>query len=231
MRLLAIFTRRLSALALACMLVAGAAIPAAAQNQVPDMTQFGFPQVTGTVNFTPGQATTLTAGNQKLDIPADLLTMPVKFEFLEGDPAFFAQNLTGDDQGKQVLATFAFRVTDPATGQLVGKFDKPVVWSVTGSAIDSESEVYNVSATTPPKITENSTPGTLQGNTLTHSFGGAGVGWIVLGPPAAPAPAGMPTTGAGIFNGVDGILPLALLAGALVLAGGLALRRRARHTA
>ena len=147
--------------------------------------------------------------------------MPVKFEFLEGDPNFFAQNLSGDDQGKQVLATFAFRVTDPATGQLVGKFDKPVVWSVTGAAIDSESDVYNVSAANPPKITENPTKGTLQGNTLTHSFGGAGVGWLVLGPPAAPAPAGMPTTGAGTFNGVDGILPVALLVSALVLVGGL----------
>src|SRR5258706_5449360 len=101
MRLLAILSRRLSALALACMLVAGAAIPAAAQNQVPDLGQFGYPQVTGSVNFTPGQATTLTAGNQKLDIPADLLIMPVKFEFLEVEPAFFAQNLTCDDQGKQ----------------------------------------------------------------------------------------------------------------------------------
>src|SRR5690242_3161163 len=100
MRLLALLSRRLSALALVCLLAAGAAIPAAAQTPAPDMTQFGFPQVTATVNFTPGQATSLTAGNQRVDLPADMLSKPVKFEFLEGDPSFFAQNLSGDDQGK-----------------------------------------------------------------------------------------------------------------------------------
>lgn len=203
-------------------LALGVALPAAAQSTVPDLSQFGFSQVTGTVNFTPGQATTLTAGDQMVVIPADFLTKPVKFEFLEGDPAFFHQNLEADDANEQVIATFAFRVTDTSTGELIGKFDKPVTWSITSSQITSESEVYNSSAANPPKITANSSPGTVAGTTLTHPFGGAGVGWLVLG----PQPAGMPVTGAP--DGMTGVLVAALLGG-LVFTSGLVLRKRAQQ--
>jgi len=220
-----IVIKRLSVFIVLITLALGAALPAAAQSTVPDMTQFGFPQVTGTVNFTPGKATSLTAGDQRVDLPADMLSTPVKFEFLEGDPAFFHQNLEADDASKQVLATFAFRVTDMNTGQLVGRFDKPVTWSITSSQVTSESEVYNSSAANPPKITENSTPGTVAGTTLTHNFGGAGVGWLVLG----PQPVGMPATGApdGTTNG----LVLATLLGALALSSGLVVRRLAHRRA
>lgn len=206
-------------------LALGVAIPAAAQATVPDMTQFGFPQVMATVNFTPGQATSLTAGDQRVDIPADMLSKPVKFEFLEGDPSFFHQNLEADDASKAVLATFAFRVTDTSTGQLVGRFDKPVTWSITNSQITSESEVYNTSPANPPKITANSSPGTVQGTTLTHPFGGAGVGWIVLG---EAQPVGMPATGAP--DGTFSLLMVAFL-GSLIFSSGLVLRKRAKQRA
>src|SRR4051812_19303049 len=77
-----------------CILALWFVIPASAQTgQVPDMTQFGFTRVTGTVTFTPGQAVTLTAGTQTVQLPADFISKTVKFEFLEGDPAFFAANL------------------------------------------------------------------------------------------------------------------------------------------
>src|SRR5438270_902210 len=114
-----------------CLLALALAIPASAQTSTaPDMTQFGFPRVTGSATFTPGQAVTITAGTQTVVLPADFISKTVKFEFLEGDPALFAANL-GAQQGMDVIATFAFRVTDPATGQLVARFDKPVAWSVT----------------------------------------------------------------------------------------------------
>ena len=227
MRLLAILSTRLSALFLACVMVAAFALPAAAQNQVPDMTQFGFPQVADTVTFTPGQATALTAGSLRVAIPADLLTKSVKFELLMGDTAFFAPN-PGASQGKQLLAAFAFRVTDTSTGQLVGKFDKPVVFSITDPRITSDSEIYNTSPANPPNVTDNPSPSTIQGTTLSHPFGGAGVGWLV----ASPAPvAGMPSTGSGILNDVEGILPLALLAGIAVVSSGLTIRRKAKRTA
>lgn len=215
--------RRLSArvllFGLLGVVAAGISVPASAQtSEASDFTQFGFSQVVGTANFTPGQATTLTAGNQKVDIPADFMSKPVKFEFLEGDPSFFAGGVGSDDM---IVATFAFRVTDESTGQLVEKFDKSVMWSITDPAITSKSEVYDTSASNPPKVTDNPEPSTIQGNTLSHTFDGADDGWLVISPALT---AGMPTTG----NSIMGELPLALLAGAVVLAGGLAVRRRAK---
>jgi len=137
--------------------------------------------------------------------------------------------LASDDAGKPVVATFAFRVTDPSTGQLVGKFDKPVMWSDTSGNITSESAVYNTSPANPPKITDNPTPATLQGTTLSHSFGGAGVGWIVVGGAPSQSTPGMPTTGAGSSDAMMGGLALAALLAGLALSGGLVLRRRARR--
>jgi hypothetical protein len=194
-----VLTKRLPVFVLLAALAGWAAMPAAAQTTVPDMTQFGFAQVAATANFTPGQATTVTAGDQKVDIPADFLSKPVKFELLEGDPSFFAQNLTGDDAGKPMVTAFAFRVTDTSTGQLVGKFDKPVMWSITSGNITSESAVYNTSPANPPKITANPSPGTVQGTTLSHPFGGAGVGWIVVGGAPSQSTPGMPTHGRRLY--------------------------------
>ena len=227
MRLSISISKHLSVLLLPIALVAWVALPAAAQTQPPDMTQFGFPQVAATADFTPGQAATVTAGNQTVAIPADLLSKPVKFEFLTGDPSSFASFLEPDDQGKQIIAAFAFRVTDPATGQIVGKFDKPVTWSITDPRITSDSEVYNTTPANPPKVTANSAPGTVQGTTLSHPFGGAGVGWLVLGP---PAPSGMPVTGASSSGTTSAMLILAaLLVGSLTLVGGLVLRLKTKR--
>ena len=205
------------------------AVPASAQTaQVPDMTQFGFPTVGGTVTFTPGTAATVSAGNQKVDLPADFISKTVTFDLLIGDPSTFAPLLTGEDAGKPVLTAFAFRVTDPATGKLIGRFDKPVVYSVTDGSVTSESEVYNTSATNPAKVTDNPTAATIQGTTLSHSFGGAGVGWIVANTIAQTSvPTGMPQTGAGERS----TWLVALFGAALVLLGGLTLRLQARRRA
>jgi hypothetical protein len=229
------FGALLMAAALAVLSLVAAGRPASAQTSgPPDLAQFGYPRVAGSVTFTPGTAATITAGNQQVILPADFISKTVQFELLEGDPQFFAPLLAGDDQGRPVLATFAFRVTDPATSQRVGRFDKPVQWSITDPSVTSASEVYNTSAANPPVVTKNTTPGTISGTTLAHAFGGAGVGWLVLNAagaapsaptpaPTAPVPAGMPTTGSPTPRADLGLL---LAAGALCLAGGWALRRR-----
>jgi hypothetical protein len=133
---------------------------------------------------------TLTGGNQEVVLPDNFISKTVKFELLGGDPATFAASLPITDQGRTIIVAWAFRVTDVATNQLVGRFDNPVLWSVTDSRIVTGSAVYNTSAATPPVITPNAAPGTISGDKLSHPFGGAGVGWLVLGPPVA---AGTPT--------------------------------------
>lgn len=188
MKRLPIVLGALMAAVLLAALSAGTGRSASAQTTgVPDFTQFGFPQVVGTVTYTPGQTQTISAGIQQVVLPADFISKTVKFDLLQGDPAAFAASLPITDQGRTVIVAWAFRVTDVATNQLVGRFDKPVQWSVTDPRIAAGSAVYNTSAANPPVVTANSAPGTISGTTLSHPFGGAGVGWIVLGPPGAAA--------------------------------------------
>jgi hypothetical protein len=175
----------LMGVALLAMFSTGTDRKASAQAGVPDFTQFGFPQIVGTVTYTVGTTETITAGNQQVVLPSNFISKTVKFELLQGDPSFFAPSLPITDQGRTIIVAWAFRVTDVATNQLVGRFDNPVQWSVTDPQIGPGSAVYNTTAANPPVITANSAPGTITGTTLSHPFGGAGVGWLVLGPPGA----------------------------------------------
>src|SRR4051794_5753372 len=156
---------------------------AAAQTSVPDFTQFGFPNVVGSVQFSPGTTATISAGTQQVVLPADYISKTVTFDLLQGDASTFAASLPITDQGRTIIVAWAFRVTDPSTNQLISRFDKPVQWSVTDPRIAEGSAVYNATAANPPVVTANAAPGTISGTTLSHPFGGAGVGWLVLGPP------------------------------------------------
>jgi hypothetical protein len=210
----------------ALLAIAGAGRAAAQATQPPDLAQFGYPTVAASVTFTPGQAATLKAGSQQVVLPADFISKTVTFELLTGDPSFFTPLLESDDQGRPIVAAWAFRVTDPATNQRVGRFDKPVQWSVTDARIGAGSSVYNTSPANPPVVTENSTPGTVTGTTFAHPFGGAGVGWLALGPTPA---IGMPRTGSPDL-GTDWGMGLVLLAGlACIMAGVVARRQRVRR--
>jgi hypothetical protein len=197
----------LAAVFLLLALSAGAGGRASAQGTgVPDFTQFGFPQVVGTVDYTPGVTQTISAGSQQVVLPADFISKTVRFELLQGDPAFFAPSLPITDQGRTIIIAWAFRVTDVSTNQLVGRFDNPVQWSVTDPRIAPGSAVYNTTAANPPVITPNAAPGTITGTTLSHPFGGAGVGWLVLAPPGA-ATATAVTTGTAVATTIPTEVP------------------------
>jgi hypothetical protein len=210
-------------LLLAMLALAGARSAAAQATGPADFAQFGYPTVAASVDFTPGTAATLTAGTQQVVLPADFISKTVKFELLTGDAGFFKPLLESDDQNRPILAAWAFRVTD-ANGQRVGRFDKPVQWSVTDPRVADGTSVYNTSAANPPVITENATPGTISGTTFAHGFGGAGVGWLALGPVQA-APVGMPTTGSPV-PAAGLLLGLTLVAALLCAVAGLRLRRQ-----
>jgi hypothetical protein len=213
--------------ALAAVLALGGARALAQTSGPGDFTQYGYPHVAASVTFTPGTAATLTAGTQQVVLPADFISKTVTFELLTGDASYWAPLLASDDQGRPILAAWAFRVTDPATGQRVGRFDKPVQWSVTDSRVADGTSVYNTSAANPPVITDNPTAGTISGTTFSHAFGGAGVGWLTLGPMPTTTTPGMPTTG----NPTDTtwVLGLAGLVG-LLCGAGLVLRRQAARS-
>ena len=213
---------------------ASPAAQATAAPAPPDMTKFGYPTVAGTVNFTPGQATNVTGGALRADLPADLISKPIKFELLTGDNATF-QPVAG---GRTVIGNYAFRVTDPATNQLVATFDsgKAVTVSFTGAAVRSDTAIMNVSPTNPLTAVLNTGANTIEGQTIKHSFGGTTVGWLVVNPagaaPAAAAPAGavpaaLPRTGTGGPASPPVTLVIALVLAGIALGGaGLSIARR-----
>jgi hypothetical protein len=206
----------------------------------PDWSKFGFSTVAGSVMYTPGTATSVTAAGQKVALPADFYSKPVKFELLTGNPASFAPNAGG----RSVLLAFAFRVTDTSTNQLVGKFDKPAQWSYTASEVTAQSAVYDVSASATPTVVPNSvSPGTVTGTTLAHPFILDTVGWLVTNPAAASGAAAattasaagqaqLPSTGTGGLldtpqNGLSAsVLAVIAITSALLAAGGAYVLRR-----
>lgn len=218
---------------------ASGALAQAPAGSVPDFSKFGYSTVAGSVMYTPGTATSLTAAGQKVEIPADFYSKPVKFELLTGNPATFAPHAGG----RSVLLAFAFRVTDTSTNQLVGKFDKPAVWSYTSPQVTAESAVYDVSASTTPTVVPNSvSPGKVTGTTLVHPFILDTVGWLVANPASATGAAGttasaggqvkMPNTGTGGLlsqpeSGVRTLTLVTIAAALLLLSAGFTLNRLA----
>jgi len=203
-----------------------------AQTAAPDFSKYGFTTVAGSVNFTPGTAATITAGGQTIKIPADFYSKPVTFELLTGTPATFAPYAGG----RNVLLAFAFRVTDTSTKQLVGKFDKPVMWSYTDPAVTAQSAVFDVSAATPPTVVPNSVgPGTVSDHTIAHPFIIATVGWLVANPSVSttPAASALPASGTGGLLSAKSDLSIVLLAGVggvALLLGGVSLVFARQHS-
>jgi len=155
----------------------------------------------------------LEANGQRIDIPADFLTNPARFELLGGEASVFAPYV----QGRQVVAPFAFRVTDTVTHQRVNTFNTPVQWQLTSAEVQRDSAVFDTTPTSPPTVVPNSvSPGSVTGSTITHPFKIASVGWVILNP-ATAAPT-LPTTGA---LDVLSTTSLALIGTALLLLAGM----------
>ncbi len=193
--------------------------------QAPDFAQFGFPTVGGSVQLAAGQGGTVAVGDQSVTIDPGTFAVPVTFELLVGSPSSFASLVEPDDQ---VIATFAFRVTGP-NGR-IGLFSKPVHYTLTGSAVSPQSEVYNTTATSPITAVKNPVAAVVQGDALTHNFIGAGVGWFVTTPKLAGTVTA-PNTGHGPSSAGAEWWWLAI-AGAAIVVGGtgtlVLARRRAR---
>lgn len=200
-----------AALLAAGLLTAGASAVAWAQT-VPDLSQDGFPTVAAQQTIGPNQAATVTAGDISIQIPAGAFTSPVQFELLEGSNSTWQAKAPA---GQQVIANFAFKVVDSQTGQLVGTFAKPVVFTLTNAAVGPASKYWNI--TPAGAMVANPVAPTISGDTLSHPITAALVGWAVTSPAAA-------TT-------VSTGLPLApVMGGGLALAAvGFYLLRRPRH--
>ena len=173
----------------------------------PDFTKFGYPTVAKSMDITPDQAVTITADERSIAIKAGTFDAPVTFDLLTGDPNIWK----GMVQGRTVRDAFAFRVTDKATKALVAAFKQPVVYTYTDSDVQSTDTILNTTAANPPVITPNATPITFAAGTVSHSFGGAGVGWLLVS--AAPNAAGAAAPSGGttaVATGTGGAAPTTL---------------------
>ncbi|UOF89515.1 hypothetical protein LSG31_16695 [Fodinisporobacter ferrooxydans] len=156
----------------------------------PDFQKIGFPTVVAEQTIDPTKATTVSHDNIKIAIPSGAFNRPVKFEILEGPLTNFQNKAPA---GETVLMDFAFKVVDPATNTIIGKFNKPVVFSYTDANINVNSKYYDT--TTAGTFVLNKIPAKINGTTLSHPILGAPVGWAVTSPSNSVKQATSPVTG------------------------------------
>ncbi|MEH7334337.1 hypothetical protein V7161_16960 [Neobacillus drentensis] len=161
-------------LSLISMLLFGAVAFAAG---VPDFTQLGFPKIVAEKKIEAGEAAKISHSGIKIDIPGGAFPNDVKFQVLEGDNNNFQANAP---TGQTVIMNFAFRVIDSKTNEIIGKFNKPVMFSFKDKDVNQWS-IYN-NVTTDGAIAPNQVPAVIEGRTLTHGIGGAPVGWVITSP-------------------------------------------------
>lgn len=192
--------------------------PSSAAATVPDLSQHGFPNVVASTKLAPGAAGSVRFGPVSVQIPAGAFRGAVKFDLLEGPISNFQ---AAAPAGQQVVADFALRVVDTATGQLVGTFQRPVTVTVAQRGITPASVYANVSAS--GQITPNQVPAKVSGDVLTHPLTAATVGWVVLSRARTVSAATSPTTGIPV-------LPIVGV-GAVLIVAGVLLVRHARSAA
>ncbi|MEH7121730.1 hypothetical protein V7149_07325 [Bacillus sp. JJ1503] len=174
---------------------------------VPDFQTLGFPNVVAEKEIDPSKADSITYGNVKIDIPEGTFLNPVNFQVLEGPIADFQKNAPEDET---VLMNFAFKVTDLSTNEIIGKFEKAVMFSYTDDKVNADSKYYDtlVDGT----FSLNKVPATIEGTTLSHPIKGAPVGWAVTSAAIPVKNATSPVTGMNMT-------PWAIGGSALLLAG------------
>jgi len=163
------------------------------------LEKFGYPYVLKTINFQPGHALTVTVadtyakgmapGHATYTIPANAFTMPVTFQILAGTNTYWDGMVKSNEK---VVANFAYLVTDPATGQIVTKFNAPITYSVTDSMITKDSIYWATTAASPPRLIDANKASKITGTMLEHATPLSAVGWIITTPKseismAAPA--------------------------------------------
>jgi hypothetical protein len=159
--------------------VAAAGAPAGAPSGEPDFASYGFARVAATERFTPGQEQRVSAGPIVVTVPADFYTDPVQFELLLGDEQSWQRCVP---ENLVVIAPYAYRVTDPANGSRIGRFDKPVSTTVSDARIVPGTVYWTTAAANPPTAEPAGTQPQPDGTTIRVTNGSARIGWITTAP-------------------------------------------------
>lgn len=155
----------------------------------PDWSTKGFSIVVASMDLTPGQASTVTAGPYTFQVPVGAFTVPVKFEVLSQTPASWSGKVPG---GMKPVLTFALKVTNRNTGQLIGTFDNKIMMIARDPALTAQSMYYNISPN--GAVTANTLGLKAKAGELDHPLTGAIFAWVLTTPTGA---AGTNTTTTG----------------------------------
>lgn len=184
---------RFTGLLMGLMLLVFGTVSGVSAQGAPDLTKFGY-KVAKSMDVNPDQTVTITDGDQSVLIKSGTFDNPVTFDLLTGDLGTWKDAV----KDRTVRAAFAFRITDKTTKALVAMAKVPVVYSYSGKDAKADDAIFNTPPSSPPAATLNATPATFADGKVMHSFGGAGVGWLVVSAPttgatgAAPAAASAP---------------------------------------
>ncbi len=171
--------------------------PATTTAKTPDWSMMGFSTLVGSMDLSPGQASTVTAGPYTFQVPVGAFTVPVKFEVLSQNPGICTGKVPA---GMKPVLAFALKVTNESTGQLIGSFDRPVTMMARDPALTAQSMYYNISAN--GTVTPNPAGLQAKAGELDHPVTSAVFAWVMTSPAGgAGTNTNTTTSGAGTSGG------------------------------
>jgi predicted lipoprotein with Yx(FWY)xxD motif len=150
--------------------------PVVPSTGVIDWMGHGFATVLATQTITATTPITITSSPYSIQVPANAFSENVIFNLLQGDPANYQSKVPS---GETPILAFAFGVKN-AQGQLMGKFDNPVMLTIHDASITANSKYYNVAPD--GTLTPNPTGLQVQAGQLNHPIAGTGVAWVITSP-------------------------------------------------
>jgi predicted lipoprotein with Yx(FWY)xxD motif len=161
-----------------------AVTPLVPSTGVIDWMGHGFATVLVTQTITATTPITITSSSCSIQVPANAFSENVTFRLLQGDPANYQSHVPS---GETPILAFAFEAKN-AQGQLIGKFENPVMLTTHDPRITSGSKYYNVAPD--GSLTPNPTGMQVKAGELSHPIAGTGVAWVVTSPASASAAQG-----------------------------------------
>lgn len=153
------------------------------------LEKYGYPYVLKTVHFTPGTAMKVTVpdqatsgpppGHATFSIPANAFTMPVTIQFLAAKNSSWDSKVSSD---LKVIANFAYLITNTNSGAIVGKFNKPIMYTLNDPMVTKDSIYWATTAKNPPKLINANKASVIKGTMLRHGTPVSVVGWIITTP-------------------------------------------------
>jgi predicted lipoprotein with Yx(FWY)xxD motif len=146
-----------------------------------DWMEHGFATVLVTQTITATTPITITSSPYSIQVPANAFSENVTFKLLQGDPANYQSKVPS---GETPILAFAFGVKN-SQGQLIGKFDNPVILTIHDARITANSQYYNV--TPDGTLTPYPTGLQVKAGELSHPIAGTGVAWVITSPATSTA--------------------------------------------